>query len=103
MTAAEAMHFGMVNRVVPNDKLEEETRKLAERIAMVPISGLVVNKISTNYAFDVRGYQQSMQYSFQIAETNLWRPNDFFDKVNSEGLNTALRWRDDKYEDVKQS
>ena len=92
------MDYGMVNRVVPRDQLEAETRKLAERIALVPISGLVVNKISANYSFEVRGYSQSMQYSFQIAETNLWRENKFFDKVKTEGLNSALSWRDDKFE-----
>jgi enoyl-CoA hydratase/carnithine racemase len=101
MTAAEAMHYGMVNRVVPLEQLEAETRSLALRIAMIPISGLVVNKTSVNYAFDVSGYSQSMQYSFQIAETNLWRENSFFDKVKSEGLNSALSWRDDKFEDKK--
>ena len=99
ITAEEAERYGVVNRVVPRDKLEETTRELAQRISMTPLSGLVVNKISLNYSYNVRGYQQAMQYSFQIAETNMWRKNEFVDKVLGEGLDAALNWRDKKYGD----
>ena len=33
MSAKEAEQFGLVNKVVPLDKLEEEAKKLAEKIA----------------------------------------------------------------------
>jgi len=101
MSALEAERVGMVNKVVPRDKLEEETRAMAARMAMIPLSGLIVNKISMNYAYNVQGYQQAMQYSFQMAETNLWRKNDFFEKVQGEGLTRALDWRDGKFGDRK--
>jgi enoyl-CoA hydratase len=97
--AREAERIGMVNKVVPRDKLEAETRAMAERIAKIPLSGLIVNKISMNYAFNVQGFQQAMQYSFQIAETNLWRQNDFFEQVKQTGLTKALDWRDTKFGD----
>jgi enoyl-CoA hydratase len=97
--AQEAYRVGMVNKVVPGAELENETRALAERIAMIPLSGLIVNKISMNYSYQVRGYREAMQYSFQIAETNLWRDNSFFEKVSSEGLNAAIAERDTKFED----
>ena len=99
MKAEEALRCGVVNHVVPREKLEEETRAMAERICLTPMSGLIVNKISMNFAFNVSGYQQAMQFSFQVAETNMWRKNEFVDKVLSEGLNSALDWRDKKYGD----
>jgi enoyl-CoA hydratase/carnithine racemase len=97
--AAEAERIGMVNKVVPRDQLEAETREFARRMCLIPLSGLIVNKISMNYSYNVRGYQQAMQYSFQIAETNLWRDEPFFKKLREEGLNSALKWRDDKFKD----
>jgi enoyl-CoA hydratase/carnithine racemase len=100
ISAVEAEKIGMVNRVVPRADLEKETKALAERIAMIPVSGLIVNKISMNHSYNVRGYREAMQYSFQIAETNLWRQEPFFEKVKSQGLGAALEYRDTKFEDV---
>jgi hypothetical protein len=67
---------------------------------MIPLSGLIVNKISMNFSYQVRGYREAMQYSFQIAETNLWRENPFFDKVHTQGLGAALEYRDKKFENT---
>jgi len=33
ISAQEALHYGLVNKVVPGERLEEETRALAEKIA----------------------------------------------------------------------
>ena len=99
ISAEQAERIGMVNKVVPRDALEKETREFANRMALVPLSGLIVNKISMNHAYNVQGYQQAMQYSFQIAETNLWRDEPFFKKIREEGLGSALKWRDGKFGD----
>lgn len=99
ITAEEAARVGMVNKVVPRADLEDETRQFADRIGLIPLSGLIVNKISMNHGYNVRGYREAMQYSFQIAETNLWRKEPFFEKVKTEGLNAALEFRDKKFED----
>ncbi|MFM9970154.1 MAG: enoyl-CoA hydratase/isomerase family protein [Burkholderiales bacterium] len=101
ISAADAERYGMVNKVVPRDQLDAETKAMAARMAMIPLSGLIVNKQSMNYAQNVQGYQQAMAYSFQMAETNLWRKIDFFDKVKDEGLGKALNWRDGKFGDRK--
>lgn len=101
ITAVEAERRGMVNKVVPRDKLEEATREMAERLLLTPLSGLIVNKISMNYAYNVQGYREAMQYSFQIAETNQWRPDrdDFWGKVQEKGVSAGLNHRDTKYGD----
>jgi enoyl-CoA hydratase/carnithine racemase len=44
ITAEEALKFGLVNKVVPRDKLEEETRKLAEKIAKFSLNVLEAGK-----------------------------------------------------------
>lgn len=42
--AQEALRMGLVNEVVPRAELEERTKKLAERLAMVPAASLRLNK-----------------------------------------------------------
>jgi enoyl-CoA hydratase len=101
--AHEAERRGMVNKVVPRAELDQATREMVARILLTPLSGLIVNKISMNYAYNVQGYQQAMQYSFQIAETNQWRPGreEFWGRVHDSGLKEGLDWRDGKYGDRK--
>ena len=99
ITAPAAERCGRGNQVVPRDQLEQVTKEVAERLLLTPLSGLIVNKISMNYSYNVRGFQQAMQYSFQMAETNLFRKNEFFEKVEEGGLTKALGWRDVKYGD----
>ena len=42
--AQEALQYGLVNKVVPDDKLEEETNKYAQAAAAMPMDGIVMGK-----------------------------------------------------------
>jgi len=44
ITAGEAEHYGLVNRVVPAERLEEETKVLAREIARASRSTLAIGK-----------------------------------------------------------
>ncbi|WP_238009401.1 enoyl-CoA hydratase [Dactylosporangium sp. AC04546] len=66
ITAHEAHRIGMVNRVVPRERLTEETMALAERIARQPLFGLKLAKKSVNTAQDAQGRQQAMQTAFAL-------------------------------------
>ncbi|MBI4565391.1 MAG: enoyl-CoA hydratase family protein [Planctomycetes bacterium] len=46
--AAEALRIGLVNRVVPADQLDEETHKLARKLANGPAHGLEITKRCLN-------------------------------------------------------
>ena len=52
--AQEALRIGLVNEVVPHDKLIPHARRLAERIAMVPEASVRMNK-----AITMRGLQSA--------------------------------------------
>ena len=54
-TANEALQYGMVNKVVPNDKLEEETYKLATAAAALPFDGIVMGKTFLQGVIDAAG------------------------------------------------
>ncbi len=66
--AHEAWRLGMVNRVVPREKLEEETMKLARRIALNHPFALKVVKMACNAAQDVQGYRASLLPAFLLHE-----------------------------------
>jgi len=64
--AAEAHRLGLVNRVVPGARLEEETMALAERIAKLPPVTVQNVKRSVNHAMDLAGYRSALEYHFMV-------------------------------------
>lgn len=62
LTAQEARQIGMVSRVVPREKLEEEALTLARRIAMSPPVAVSLIKRSINQAWDLMGQKNSWEY-----------------------------------------
>uniref|UniRef100_A0A5Q5BNQ0 Enoyl-CoA hydratase/isomerase n=2 Tax=unclassified Mycobacterium TaxID=2642494 RepID=A0A5Q5BNQ0_MYCSS len=69
LTAEEAERTGMVNRVVPRDDLDAETRALAEQIAAMPPFALRQAKRAVNQTLDVQGFYAAIQSVFDIHQT----------------------------------
>jgi enoyl-CoA hydratase/carnithine racemase len=69
VTAAEAEQVGMVNQVVPRDRLDESTRELAAQIAEMPPFGLRQAKRAVNQTLDVQGFYAAIQSVFDIHST----------------------------------
>jgi enoyl-CoA hydratase len=66
MSAEEAFQFGMINRVVPRDSLEESVSAMAARIAKMPRFGLALTKQAINQAEDRMGMRDSMDAAFGL-------------------------------------
>ncbi len=66
ITAQEAHRLGMVNEVVPREKLEEETMKLANKIALAHPFALRIAKMSCNAAQDLQGFRNSQLLPFAL-------------------------------------
>jgi len=64
LSAAEALQLGMVNHVVPLDKLEETTMQLARRIAEAPPFVARMVKRSINRTLDIQGLRGALQAHF---------------------------------------
>jgi enoyl-CoA hydratase len=64
--AARARELGMVNRVVPRDRLDEETFDVANRIATMPRLGLALTKRAVNQAEDLMGLRHGMDAAFAL-------------------------------------
>jgi len=65
--ARTAQHIGLVNRVVPADRLEEETYALARRLARIPAVGLEFNKRTINKMYEIAGLLDGRDYMDQVS------------------------------------
>lgn len=66
MSAERAYQMGMINRVVPNAELREQTMGLAGRIAKMPRLGLQLTKQVINNAEDFMGKRSTMDMAFGL-------------------------------------
>ena len=73
------MPLGMVNHVVPLEKLEEATRWLARRIAINSLYALKISKMSINQAADIMGQSAAVR-----ASGNFWLLNGERGREDSE-------------------
>ncbi len=98
MTAAELKDMGVVNRIVPLEQLEEETMKLANRLAEQPAESIRMLKYEINKTYEIMGMRNAMDFAAEIF--NLCRINqvqeqaEFNRIVNEQGLKAAMAWKE---------
>jgi enoyl-CoA hydratase len=101
--AAEALRLGLVNRVVPRDRLDEETRSLAEEIAKNEPFVVQATKRAVNRVWDVAGFRSAMEANIDIdvaiESANLPARDEFRRITQEQGLKAAIAWRDARYRD----
>jgi enoyl-CoA hydratase len=99
--AAEAHRIGLVNRVVPRDRLDHEVDALADRLARVAPDVMAPTKLMLNRAMDAAGFVAAVQMGLDLQSfINMSDTAREFDAiVQSEGLKAALAWRDRRYEE----
>ncbi len=66
LTAQQALACGMVNHVVPRDRLSAETLALAEKIARKPGFALKTVKAAMNHVQDVQGRRNAQMHVFSL-------------------------------------
>lgn len=97
--AKEAEEIGLINKAVPPDKLEEEVKKLAEGMALLPGDGLAVAKDAINGAMEARGVGSAWRITNEMALISQQRaipPEEFnfYETRDKEGLEAAIKARD---------
>ena len=93
VSADEALRLGMVNRVVPLEKLEESTRWLARRIAINSSYALKISKMSINQAADIMGQSAAVRSSgnFWLLNSDPGRDEGDRDE-QSGGIHDRVDW-----------
>jgi enoyl-CoA hydratase len=101
--AVEAERIGLINRVVPADRLAAEVDALADRLARTPPEVMGPTKRMLNRAMDAAGFRMAVEAGLDLgaivnaADTPEQREWD--EIVRREGLKAALAWRDRRYDE----
>jgi len=101
--AVEAERIGLINRVVPADRLEAEVDALADRLARTPPEVMAPTKAMLNRAMDAAGFRLAVEAGLDLgaiinaADTPEQREWDAI--VKRDGLKAALAWRDRRYDE----
>jgi len=105
MDAQEAWRVGLVSKVVPRDKLDDETTKLATTISKV--AGVVVeySKKAINNVYELMhlrkahewGDEYEMVPPLSIAEESNLEAKEYSRIFNEQGLKAALDWRQSRF------
>lgn len=74
ISADEAARYGLVNRVLPADRLEAETYAWARRVAENSPEALRLSKIQMNKAQDAQGFTQALEDSLGDYQAMLHMP-----------------------------
>jgi enoyl-CoA hydratase/carnithine racemase len=99
--AREAERVGLINRVVPADRLVAEVDALADRLARVPPDVMAPTKLMLNRAMEVAGFAEAVELGLDIQSfINMSETSRAFDEiVRRDGLKAALAWRDERYDE----
>ena len=98
MDANEAEHFGLINKAVPRDELEDEVMRLAKGISLLPGDGLAPAKDAINSVMEARGlgaawrFTNNMQLVMQQRTMETGEFN-FFKVRDKKGLKEAIEER----------
>jgi enoyl-CoA hydratase/carnithine racemase len=101
--AVEAERIGLINRVVPADRLDAEVDALADRLARTPPEVMGPTKLMLNRAMDAAGFRMAVEAGLDLgaiinaADTPEQREWDAI--VKRDGLKAALAWRDRRYDE----
>ncbi|MEA2548627.1 MAG: enoyl-CoA hydratase [Chloroflexota bacterium] len=99
--AVEAERIGLVNRVVPIERLASEVDLLAAKLARVPPDVMAPTKLMLNRAMDAAGFAAAVEMGLDLQSfVNMSATAREFDAiVRADGLKAALAWRDRRYEE----
>lgn len=80
--AQTALRIGLVSKVIPLDRLQDETERYAKRFQHIPANQLALNKMLINQAYENMGLRTTQMFG------------TFFDGVTRH-TEEALRWAED--------
>ncbi len=96
-----ALRLGLVNRVVPADRLDDETLDLARAIALNDPVAVSLTKRSINRMWEVAGFREALQANVDldaVIEAAEVPERREFNRIREEqGLKAAIAWRDARF------
>jgi len=81
LSAADAHRLGLINRIVPAEKLEAEVRELAAQLAAQPQQAMAAAKRAVNHALE-SSYEEALEYESYLQEAQAGS-QEFIDGVQA--------------------
>jgi len=101
LSAGEAERIGLINRVVPSERLDDEVAALAHRLAVVDPVAMSLTKKAVNAQWEAAGYRGALETAVSlgaIIESAEVPERVEFERIRSEqGLRAAIEWRDRRF------
>lgn len=87
ISAEQALDWGMVNRVVPRDELEETVDQMARTVAQMPLTTILATKAGIKRAWELMGLRSHFQQSADLVAlcTQATDVREFMARMASEG------------------
>src|SRR3954452_7033558 len=102
--AVAAERAGMINRVVPDDRVEDEDDDLVRKIAPTPLPVLRLTEIAPVRVFEAMGLRDAVNMNLDLSSmlnaADMPEQREFMEIVRTQGLKAALAWRDSRYGEV---
>jgi enoyl-CoA hydratase len=99
--AQEALRIGLVNRVVPRERLGDETLALAQEIAKNDPFAVSMQKRAINRMWEVQGFRDAISANVEIdaviEAADLPEREEFRSITLERGLKKAIEWRDARF------
>src|SRR5271165_4319391 len=101
IAAPEAARIGLINRVVPSDRLESSALALARRIAVIDPQLVQRTKQAINRGFEIMGLVKALDAALDIDLAIEGEGSDdkrqFMAIARKDGLRAAIAWRDSRF------
>jgi enoyl-CoA hydratase len=102
LSADEAAQFGLVNRVVPRERLDAEVADLARALGSLPRDGIAVNRAARQLALASTGHLDAFAFHAAVhpLAEHLHREGDEFDfmrAIEKDGMRAALAERNRRF------
>lgn len=102
--APTALRIGMVNRVVPAERLMDEATELARKLAALPERTVRLNKALVNRVYEIAGFMEALDYRSDPALAELagrGEPDPHLQVLREQGWEAFRRSRDALYKDSR--
>ncbi len=101
MTGDEAVESGFANRAFPEEELEHEVLRIAERVAQVPGDLLALNKRTVHRAMEAMGMRTGLRATTELQALGLHQRSsrEYMPKLRSQGVKRAVEERDAPFAD----
>lgn len=93
-----ALEWQYVQRVVEPEDLRSEVARWADQIALIPPAQVAAAKEGVHRVYELMGLANVMTVGNRVSGHGDDKDFEFFERVEKDGLKSALKWRDAKFD-----